>query len=101
MTLQEIKTKNMEGTIWEKMIDSIDDHIHIEYVNADKSIIQGQNECAKACERVAIQAQIDAIKKIFKKYNENLRTTLTEGGFMQSLDSIAVEEIKELEKQLA
>ncbi len=59
----------MERTIWDKMIDSIDDHIHIEYVNADKSIIQGQNECAKACEHICLQVQID----LLEKQNEKLK----------------------------
>jgi len=81
----------MESKIWEKMIDSIEDHIHIEHVNADKVIIQGQNECAKACEHVTLQAQIDLLKEI-QKDTEN-----TNAKFRIKL----IVKINELENQLS
>lgn len=84
----------MEETLYDKLLQAVHKNVDTNGTGQDEI------DCAKACERVAIQAQIQTIKNIFKKYNNNLRTTLFEGGFVQSLDSIALEEIKELEKQL-
>ncbi len=98
----------MEGTIWEKMIDSIDEHIHIEFVNADKSIIQGQNECAKAFGRVCLQAQIDLLNpkgeelidlsKSYDSKNIDFNYGIKQGILMAA--SSIQKEIQELEKQL-